>query len=95
MSEHYQKNKYRIVVKKPKGLLNKAKISCPVCGKLFKNKTFLKDHFTQLKKNDYEHKAFTENQFFFEKDRKKNLYSMLKKDGNRYKPKFGRINIKK
>ncbi|MFX0057260.1 MAG: hypothetical protein ACFE85_05545 [Candidatus Hodarchaeota archaeon] len=91
----YQKDRFRIIVKKPKGLLDIITISCPVCGKLFKNEIILKDHLTQMKKNDLDHKAFAENQFLFEKERKKNLYSGLRKDETQYKPKFGKINIKK
>jgi hypothetical protein len=95
LSQPYQENKYRIIVKKPKGLLNSATISCPICGKLFKDEIILKDHLIQMKKNDYEHKLFSENQLFFEKDKKRWKDSDFGKVETQYKPKFGRINIKK
>lgn len=56
-----QKNKYPIIVKKPKKLLEDASPSCPICGKLFKTENDVKKHLKQIKKIDLPHKEFFEN----------------------------------
>lgn len=87
------KNKYPVIVKKPKGLIEPAFLSCPICGKLFKNNESLKDHLNESKKHDLNHSSFEHNQFYFgEKLQAKNQTQFQEKDN--YKPKFGRINIK-
>jgi len=90
-----KKDRYRIIVKKPLGLLINPYLSCPVCGKLFKNEENLKNHLNQTKKSDLNHKLFIEDQFLFDRsfiERKKAKVDKLK---IRVTPKFGEINIKK
>jgi hypothetical protein len=90
----HKKKEFPIVVKPPKGLLEKPYFSCPVCGKLFKTETSLQDHFKELKKDDLEHFLFNNNELVFKaKTDKKNKLDSEGKEF-RYKPKFGRINIK-
>lgn len=84
-----QKTKYPIIVKKPKGLLEEQSLSCPICGKLFKDANSLDDHMENLKKNDIYHKLFLVDRVSFEDHKKVNL----KKE--HLPPKFGKINIKK
>ncbi|MHA1192196.1 MAG: hypothetical protein ACTSP9_07840 [Promethearchaeota archaeon] len=80
-------DRFQVIIKKPIGLLKKARISCPVCGKLFENENYLKDHINQMKKNDDNHKIFLEDQYIFDN-------STIEKE-TKYYPKFGRIIIKK
>jgi len=86
---------YTIIVKTPKGLLEKESPSCPVCGKLFKSDISLKDHLKGSKNNNDFHKAFLNNKLIFEKDHRE--ISVKNSDQIKVynKPKFGRINIKK
>lgn len=95
LSSSHKKNRYRIIVKKPIGLLEKEYLSCPICGKLFKTEIILIDHFNQMKKNDLEHKLFSEDNFLFERkvDEKKN--TKVEKVKIVDSPKFGEINIKR
>jgi uncharacterized C2H2 Zn-finger protein len=89
------KNKYPITVKTPKGLLEEASPSCPVCGKLFKNKNDLDSHLKHSQQNDEQHKQFLEGTYLFsDDDGDKNLKESEKIE-NYTKPKFGTINIKK
>ena len=90
-----RKKKFPIIIKKPKGLLEKASPSCPICGKLFKTKEDLKEHLKQLKNDDFLHNQLFEDKILFEnKDSKKN-YKKYHENKIHYKPKFGTINIKK
>ena len=90
----HKKKEFPIVVKPPKGLLENPYYSCPVCGKLFKTESSLQDHFKELKKDDLEHFLFNNNELVFNaKIDKKNKLDPEGKEF-RYKPKFGRINIK-
>ena len=84
-----------IIVKKPKGLLEISSPSCPVCGKLFKNEGNLKDHLKNLRKNDKLHNSFFENKLFFKDNYRKKGQINLDQIKMHYKPKFGRINVKK
>jgi hypothetical protein len=89
------KNKYPVIVKKPKGLLEEASPSCPVCGKLFKNQNDLDGHLKYLKRNDNQHKQFFNGDLLFiDEIRDKKLKESEKTKINT-KPKFGAINIKK
>ena len=89
-----KKKEFPIVVKPPKGLLENPYFNCPVCGKIFKKDTSLQDHFKELNKNDLEHYLFSNNKLVF--NNKFNNKTKLDSDSDkfRYKPKFGRINIK-
>ena len=84
-----QKNKYPIIVKKPKKLLEDASPSCPICGKLFKTENDVKKHLKQIKKIDLPHKEFLESKFWFDNFLEENNQKISTK------LKFGRINIKK
>ena len=97
-SSHLSKNakkKYPVIVKTPKGLLEEASPSCPVCGKLFKTESDLDSHIKQLEKNVKDHNLFLEDKYVFSDTKiDKNLKSSKKIE--RYKmPKFGTINIRK
>ncbi|MCK4287430.1 MAG: hypothetical protein KAX18_14565 [Candidatus Lokiarchaeota archaeon] len=89
-----KRKEFPIVVKSPKGLLGNPYFNCPVCGKIFKKDTSLQDHFKELNKNDLEHYLFSNNKLVF--NNKFNNKTKLDSDSDkfRYKPKFGRINIK-
>jgi len=89
-----KKQSFPVVIKPPKGLLEDPYFNCPVCGKIFKNQTSLQDHFNERNKDDLEHLLFTNDKLTF-KD-KFNKKNKLDSESNkfRYKPKFGRINIK-
>ncbi|MHA2132040.1 MAG: hypothetical protein ACW99L_18885, partial [Promethearchaeota archaeon] len=47
-----QMKNFRVIVKKPKGLLENSSPSCPVCGKLFSTIQNLNDHINNLKKHE-------------------------------------------
>ncbi|MFX0012280.1 MAG: hypothetical protein ACFE9R_18350 [Candidatus Hermodarchaeota archaeon] len=83
------KNQFQKIVKSPRGLLVDPFLSCPVCGRLFKNKSSLEDHIKEVKKYDSNHNLFFKDKFFFNYEgssgNKKSVVA----------PKFGRINIKK
>ena len=83
------KNKYTIIVKKPKKLLEDASPSCPICGKLFKTENNVKEHLKQVQKIDLLHKKFLESNFLFDNSLQENIQKLSMKS------KFGRINIKK
>ncbi|MHA1491273.1 MAG: hypothetical protein ACTSRI_16685 [Promethearchaeota archaeon] len=85
--EKKRKNKYPIIIKKPRNLLEEASPSCPVCGKLFKNETNLKEHLKASRQNDYRHDLFLKGIILINDKR-----NQIK---TQYKPKFGRINVKK
>jgi endogenous inhibitor of DNA gyrase (YacG/DUF329 family) len=90
-----KKVNYEILIKIPKGLLEKRSPNCPVCGKLFKSEKDLNNHLQALRKEENLHKQFFENKLIFE-----NTHSEDIKKENRHnifynKPRFGRINIKK
>ncbi len=89
-----KRKEFPIVVKPPKGLLENPYFNCPVCGKMFKKETSLQDHFKELNKDDLEHYLFSKNKLVF--NHKLNNKNKFDSDSNkfRYKPKFGRINIK-
>jgi len=86
--KYNQKKKFPIIVKKPMGLLVSASPSCPVCGKIFKSESNLKEHLKQLKKSDDHHKNFYNDKVMFEKEKK---FNIINED---YTPKFGTMNIK-
>ncbi len=90
LEKNQRSDPFQVIIKKPIGLLENARTSCPVCGKLFQNDKHLKDHINQMKKNDDNHKDFLEDQYIFEN----NFNSYPQKDTNDY-PKFGRIILKK
>jgi len=91
----YIKKKHPIIVKKPKGLLETQSLSCPICGKLFKNGNSLKNHIENLKKNDIYHMQFLENRISFEDHYKEIIQKDRDQIKDNNKPKFGKINIKK
>jgi len=87
-------NKYPVIVKKPKGLLEEASPSCPACGKLFKSELNLKEHLKQVRKSDLIHKIFFEQEIIFEDNSLKNE-KLDDKMKIRYTPIFGKINLKR
>jgi hypothetical protein len=89
------KKKYPIIVKKPKGLLEKQSLSCPVCGKLFKKAKSLEDHLGNLRKNDIYHKLFLENRISFEDKNREDIQKDRDQIEEYKKLEFGKINIKK
>jgi len=89
------KNKYPVIVKPPKGLLEEASPKCPVCGKTFKHQSDLDSHIKQLKKNDPQHNKFFEGTLKFIDDIDNKSLKDSKKANNITKPKFGTINIKR
>jgi hypothetical protein len=88
------KKKYPIVVKTPKGLLGEPYYSCAVCGKMFRNEGSLKDHFNAQRKNDLEHKMFSNNKLTFQNINSSLNNSYTNSNTVQHKPKFGRINIR-
>ena len=92
LSSKSVKTKYKVIVKKPQGLLIQNTFDCPICGKSFKSDGALKDHFKQLRKHDKSHQEFYEDKLYFKRD-------LIPGKGSESKlrdyPKFGRINIKK
>jgi len=90
-----EKTDFPIIVKVPKGLLEKESPSCPACGKLFKNLKNLNDHINNLKKRDSLHQGFDKNKLNFELGYREKSQENLDKYKLYYKPKFGKINIKK
>jgi len=88
------KKKYPIVVKTPKGLLGEPYYSCAVCGKMFRNEGSLKDHFNAQRKNDLEHKMFSNNKLTFQNINSSLNNSYTNSSTVQHKPKFGRINIR-
>jgi hypothetical protein len=90
----HKKKEFPIVVKPPKGLLENPYFSCPVCGKLFKKETALRDHFNERKKDDLEHFLFSSNKLVFKDEKDKRKKKPLESKAFQYEPKFGRINIK-
>ncbi|MFX1303926.1 MAG: hypothetical protein ACFFBV_03735 [Promethearchaeota archaeon] len=88
------KKKIQIIVKKPKRFLNNQSPSCPVCGKLFKNKDSLEDHFENSKKSDIYHKLFLDDKISFLDENKENIQKDLDQIETYDRPKFGKINIK-
>jgi len=89
------KKKYPVIVKKPKGLLEKCSLSCPICGKLFKNGNDLHNHLENLKKNDIYHRLFFMNKISFIDNYKDNSQTDINQITASTKPKFGKINVKK
>lgn len=89
------KKRYPVIVKKPKGLLEEHYLSCPICGKLFKNANNLDNHLENLKKNDIYHKLFFMNWISFKDDNKEKSQTNLDQIKTYVKPKFGKINKKK
>ncbi len=96
---HYKgkniKNKYPVIVKTPRGLLEEASPSCSICGKLFKNKNDLDSHLKEAKKNDNHHSQFLESNFYFTIEDNNKSHKELKKTKKFTPSKFGQINIKK
>ncbi|MFX1426617.1 MAG: hypothetical protein ACFFBE_09200 [Promethearchaeota archaeon] len=89
------KTNFPVIVKKPKGLLEKESPSCPACGKLFKNLENLNDHIISLKNQDGLHQDFDRNNLNFELGYREKSQLSSDKYKLQYKPKFGKINIKK
>jgi hypothetical protein len=90
-----RKKQFPVIVKTPKGLLEKESPSCPMCGKLFKNLESLNDHLTNLKHQDSLHEKFNNNTLNVEVGYRENSEKNSEKYKVYYKPKFGKINIKK
>ena len=89
-----KRKEFPIVVKPPKGLLEEPYFNCPVCGKLFRTDHALQNHMKESKKDDLEHFLFYDDKLKFnDKFSQKNKFGS-ESDKFRYKPKFGRINIK-
>jgi len=86
------RNKYPVIVKSPKKLLENASPSCPTCGKLFKTEKNLESHLKQLRKSDSLHRQYYKNKILIEDNSLQKNFDMFK---IRYKPKFGAINIRK
>jgi hypothetical protein len=89
------KEKYPINVKRPKGLLEKQSLSCPICGKLFNKAKSLEDHLKNLRKNDTYHKLFLENRISFEANNREGIQKDKDQIEEYKKLEFGKINIKK
>jgi len=87
-----RKTKFPVIVKSPKGLLENESPSCPMCGKLFKNLESLNDHLNNLKNQDALHENFNNNKLTIEIGNQGKISDKYKVY---YKPKFGKINIKK
>jgi len=90
-----RKTKFPVIVKTPKGLLEKESPSCPMCGKLFKNLKDLNDHLKNLKNQDVLHENFNNNNMDIELGYRENSQKNSEKYNVYYKPNFGKINIKK
>lgn len=86
------RNRYPVIVKVPKKLLENASPSCPTCGKLFKTETNLESHLKQSKKNDPLHRKYYKNKIIIEDN---STHKRFDKSKIHYKPKFGAINIRK
>jgi len=91
----YKKKVLPVIVKSPKGLLEDPFITCPVCGKIFKDEDSLKNHLNEKKKQDLEHDFFFRNEMVFEYNLKKVRYSQFEDNENQKNLKFGKINIRK
>jgi hypothetical protein len=89
------KKDFPVIVKAPKGLLDKESPSCPACGKLFKDLKNLNDHINNMKNRDDIHQNFDKNKLNFELEYQEKNKENSDKYKLYYKPKFGRINIKK
>ncbi len=93
------KNKYPVIVKKPKGLLIEPSSKCPICGKLFKNEKNLADHLKSSNRNDELHNMFINKELIKEYFSGKfhtthNGLKIFFKNSEQGS-KFGRINLKK
>ncbi len=91
----YKKKVLQVIVKSPKGLLEDPFITCPVCGKIFKDEDSLKNHLNEKKKQDLEHDFFFRNEMVFEYNLKKVRYAQFEDNENQKNLKFGKINIRK
>jgi hypothetical protein len=90
-----KKKIFSIIIKSPIGLLEDPIISCPVCGKIFKDEISMKNHLNGMKEDDIEHKSFFQNEWVFESNLKRVRSSHLEDNKFQKYPKFGKINIKK
>lgn len=90
-----KKNKYPIIVKTPNKILKENGPSCSFCGKSFKSTIDLDSHLKELKKLDPLHKRFVENIPIFRSNSSEVVFSKKSEKDSYFKPKFGRINIKK
>ena len=70
-------------------------LSCPICGKLFKDASSLDNHLENLKKNDINHMHFFLNRISFEDDLKQYVQTERDQIKTYDMPKFGKVNIKK
>jgi hypothetical protein len=89
------KKNFEIIVKTPKGLLEKDSPRCHICGRIFKSLQNLEDHLKISKKQDNLHKSFYENTLNFSSEILRGSQENSNKAKLYYKPKFGRINIKR
>jgi len=89
-----KKKTFPIIVKTPKGLLEDPFITCPVCGRLFKEENALKNHLKSMQAQDFEHQSFFQNKIVFEKQQKKNSIDHHEDKTSLKFPKFGRISFK-
>jgi len=86
--ERTTKKKYKIIVKRPKGLLENNSKYCPACGKVFDNQKSLNDHINQMEKFDYLH------QIIGAKNNENHSIS-VENDKKEYDPpKFGQMNLR-
>ncbi len=83
------------VVIYPASMVGEETPSCPVCGKNFSLVKNMSDHILQLKKNDQDHKVFFKNNMHFKESLDEKNQETIVDKKFRYKPQFGRINIKK
>ena len=90
-----KKNKYPIIVKTPNKILTENGPSCSICGKYFKTTIDLDSHMKEIKKFDPLHKQFVENKLIFRSNSSEEVFSNKSENKSFFKPKFGRINIKK
>jgi hypothetical protein len=94
-NESKQRDKYKVIVKTPQYSLDNTYLNCPICGKMFKDLTNLKNHFKQKRKTDKVHRSFYNNQLKFKEPLDYIKKKKPKKKKSEYKPQFGKINIKK
>ena len=93
--KYSKKNKFRILIKSPKGLLENKSPSCPVCGKLFKSKKDVNNHLQTLAKEEKLHKEFFSNELIFKNPVSEDIKTHKTQNNLYSKPEFGRVNIKK
>ncbi|TFG01825.1 MAG: hypothetical protein EU540_02790 [Promethearchaeota archaeon] len=90
-----RKNKFPVIVKPPEKLFKEEKSYCSVCGKHFKTTVDLDSHLNELRKLDPLHKQYFENRLIFKSRSLEEVFLKKNEKKSNFKPKFGRINIKK